>query len=252
MKRMSVVLGILALAMGLSAKSAQALPIVGELSFNGDVRVSATAIDWLPLGGGSGILETGQNSDGYFVNIVNPATSPRYVGMETDLTGQILPLTNFLYGFEERPTEVLSEYDDLSFTLTSIVAPVAPLCTGFEAVNVSCKFGDFTLKNTGNGVALNFEVLGHFIDMSYGDDGSLNKATGAYTTQLTSGGGVTRDIAFILSTIGGGGSITATYSADFIASDATVPEPATMITFGLGSLLVGARARRKAKKAQQL
>ena len=220
-----------------------AAPISGSLRIAGTVVVSATMIDWVPTGGPEGSLNT-LDGTGYFSNIFNPIdpTDPAYVGDAIDLIGQALPLPNFLNEFEERPLDVASEYDDLSFTLTQIIAPTAAPCAGTEtAVGTVCSLGVFTLRQTATGVDISFDVRGNFVDLTYGDDGTLNKAVGLYTTQLS---GAT--IASVSTTIDGGGSIRTTYSADYTAT--AVPEPATMLTFGLGTAALAAHRRRRAAK----
>ena len=237
---MRKVLAIGITVLGLAAPMS-ASPITGTLNFTGSVQVSGTAIDWLPLATGEGVILTADPGTEYFSGIFNPAISPAYEGDSIDLTGQVLPLANFLNQFQENP-DVPSQYDDLSFTLTKVVAPVAPPCTGAEAINVSCSFGSFTLKPTESGVAVNFNVEGFFIDPTFSDNGSLNKATGVYTTQLIDPSDDT--IAEIMAIIGSGGSIRSGYSATYTAS--AIPEPATLLTFGTGALFAARKRRKKA------
>lgn len=221
-----------------------AAPIAGTLTISGTVVVSATMIDWVPVGGGEGSFNT-IDGTGYFSDIFNPIdpTDPAYVGDAIDLVGQALPLPDFLNDFEERPLDLASEYDDLSFTLTEIIAPSAAPCVGTEtAVGTVCSLGVFTLRQTATGVDISFDVRGFFVDLTYGDDGSLNKATGLYTTQLTG-----QTIASVTTTIDTpGGSIRTGYSAHYTAT--AVPEPATMLTFGLGTAALAAHRRRRAAK----
>ena len=231
------------LGLGIVAPVAAA-PITGTMGIAGAVTVSATTIDWLPAGGPDGTFGSLTGTE-YFADVFNPGIFPAYTGEALDLTGQIFPIANFLSQFEEDP-EVVSEYDDLSFTLEGIIAPSAPACNGTEtAIGTTCSLGPFTLLQTATGVDVTFDVFGSFVDLTYGDDGSLNNAIGLYTTQIS---GAT--IASISATLDAGGSINATYSADFTAT--AVPEPATMLTFGLGTAVLAAHRRRRAKKNAQI
>jgi hypothetical protein len=238
-----VLLAVIAVfALG-SVAPVAAAPIAGTLGISGSVTVSATMIDWAPAGGGEGVTLVNEGT-GYFADIFNPGVVPAFHADIIDLAG-VLPVPNFLHSFEESP-EVASEYDDLSFTLVDIIAPTAPACTGTEtAVGTICSLGVFTLHQKTTGVDVSFDISGFFVDPTYGDDGSLNTAIGLYTTQVA---GAT--IESITTTVSTGGSITATYSADFTATP--VPEPATMLTFGLGTAVLAAHRRRRAKKNAQI
>ena len=132
----------------------------------------------------------------------------------------------------------LNKYDNLNFDLTQIVAPVAPPCTGAEAVNVSCSIGVFTLKNTGGGnVDITMDIRG--VWQNTGDTDT--PAVGIYTAQSAD-----TSIAAIRNTLLSGGSLTNSYSATITS----VPEPATLLTFGAGSMLLAAHRRRRAAKAK--
>ena len=108
--------GLLTLAL---AVPASADPITGQLNFTGAVRVTATTVDWVPLGGPEGDLFTTFPGTGYFSQIYLP-TSGVNMGDSIDL-GPLttLPLANYLNQF----STPFSVYDDLSFTLTSIAIP---------------------------------------------------------------------------------------------------------------------------------
>jgi hypothetical protein len=235
-KILLVALVVLSVAAPMSAA-----PITGKLNFTGSVRVTSSEIDWLPLNTGEGVIITVAPGTEYFSGIYDPTFLNPYEGDSLDLTGQALPLANFLNNFEENPVDVASEYDNLSFTLEQIVAPTAPPCTGGEGINVSCSLGVFTLKQTEEGVAVNFSVQGTFIDPEFTDP---NFAVGVYTTQLI--GEEEDTIAEIIAILDAGGFIESSYSATYTAS--VIPEPATLLTFGAGSLLVAAHKRRRAKK----
>lgn len=219
-----------------------AAPITGKLNFTGSVRLTADTVDWTPLGTGEGVILTVGPGTDYFADIFNPGVFPPYHADSADLVGQSLPLPNFLTGFEESP-EIPSTYDDLSFTLTQMVAPTAPACTGSEGPNQACSVGLFTLFQTAGGnVDVTFDVRGFFVNLTYGDDGSQNTSGGIYTAQLPQ-----TTTQQIVNTFGAGSGIDASYSATYTAT--AIPEPATLLTFGAGTLLIGALRRRRAKKS---
>jgi len=123
--------GLLTLAL---AVPASADPITGQLNFTGAVRVTATTIDWVPLGGPEGDLFTTFPGTGYFSNIWQPVSGVN-TGDSIDLNaGVLLPLANFLNDF----VTPNPQYNDLSFTLTSIAIPSIPVCTGGEAIGQTC------------------------------------------------------------------------------------------------------------------
>jgi hypothetical protein len=258
MRRYLVVTGLIAL-LGL-AVSASAIPIVGEMNITGSVVVNATDLNFIPPSGpgappcgggetGFGCFATNLPDVGYFTGISPFANA----GQSRDLTvgpggaaplpqhivvgGPMPPVVNFLGSF------VVPGFTTLGFDLTFVPASGAPICTGFEAVNQSCTpsaGNPLTLKNTGTGVEVDFGVFGNFHAHGGADFGA---GLGVYTTQL-----VGATIAGVLTTIDNGGSIAASYSANFKSFDTTVPEPATLLTFGLGSVALGAIRRRRAAK----
>jgi hypothetical protein len=108
-------------------------------------------------------------------------------------------------------------YTNLEFDLTRILQSAAPVCTGAETVSQSCRpdpGSPFTLTQLTEGTAIAFEIRGYFRDTPTRDPGTPDYR-GRYTTQ------VDQSIADILNTIGGGGSISASFSGNFSA----IPEP---------------------------
>ena len=231
---MKKLLAITFLSMGIAAPLSAA-PIVGTLNLTGNVTVTATTIDWSSADGIANLAKVGA-ADGYFEHLEDLGITPSYAS-SVDLTAPtVFPVDDFLRDFHENP-DVVSESDNLTFDLDTIVAPTAPPCTGLEAENVACSFGVFTLTQTpGGNVDVRMDITGTWEDPQFDD----TPATGIYTTQLAN-----TNIATILATIIGGGSINADYSAQITS----VPEPATLLTFGAGSLVLAAHRRRRAQKA---
>ena len=147
-------------------------------------------------------------------------------------------MNNFLHDFVDADeTDAPNKYDNLNFDLQTIVAPTAPACIGGEAVNQACSFGVFTLTQTAGGnVDVRMDITG--VWQNPGD--SDTQAIGIYTAQSAD-----TTIAAIRNTLLSGGSLTNSYSATITS----VPEPATLLTFGAGSMLLAAHRRRRAAKA---
>lgn len=236
---MKKLVGIMCLVLGFAA-NASAASIVGTLNFTGDVTVTGSTINWHDRGGvpNAIIMET---SDGYFAGVDSEDLTVGYASA-IDLTAPQQMQDNFLHTFQENP-DVPSEYDDLTFDLTDIVEPTAPPCIPGQnySANQSCSLGVFTLTaSSGGGTTITLDIVGDF------DDPSLAvvdmPAVGIYTSQRNES---VRQIVDIFAT--GPGSFTTSYSASITA----VPEPTTLLTFGVGTALMAAHRRRRAKKNNQ-
>ena len=212
--------------------------LTGQFNINGSVNVTATTIDWLPLGGPTGQFRTIDPATGSFIGISDPIGT--YTGLAKDLTnppsGVNVPIlvSSFLSAFT---SPVLAPngltYSTLIFDLTLIRASTAPTCTGAEAVNVSCSAGPFpnafTLKNTGSGTEVDFALEGFF--QFTGDVSTRTFGSGLYTTQLNG-----LSISDVLTQSSRPGGFSAAYSANFVAG---VPEPATITMLMAGMALIG-------------
>jgi hypothetical protein len=255
MKWTSIVCGAVLATVGL-ASNASATVIVGGFNITGSVTLQPLpggqfSLDFLPdTFAQLGNFTTGTPSTGYFTGLSNPTPPPNYFGTVKDIAstptagfatvaiGSPTSVTNFL-DFSQPVGFTPPGFGTLGFDLTFIPVATAPICTGFEAVNVSCTpiaGSPFTIKNTGVGTEVDFGVLGCFHANGGADFGC---GSGAYTTQQ-----VGQTVLQILTQLQAGGPFTATYSANFVS--AAVPEPITLLTFGAGSLLAFRRRRRQA------
>lgn len=277
-------------AMALSAAvPANAAQIIGDLGISGSVTYNILSggnsglaiIDFGPqTGTGPGTNGTGtsqvilSSGTGYFATLVSGTATildltndPAAAGTPPDGPlyappgGAVAPVfNNFLRDFN-----TAAPFPGLVFDLTQVVAQSGPACTGTEGIGDSCVEGPFALQDTNGGLRVNFDVLGWFRNGA--DEGFFS---GSFSS--TFGGLHFQDVDMTNGSLGlfsrliAGGpdifcgptnnpvppannTVRCTFDANF--TNASVPEPATMLTFGLGSLLVGARARRRAKKEQQ-
>ncbi len=223
------------LTLALSLASSANAAILGTMNITGSVRVDASGIDWSPLGSGTGSFNSVANSTGYFSGIFNPAAPPDYTGVAKDLNSVSQPVGVPIFLDSYLSSFTAPGYGSLTFDLTMIFASSAPVCTGFEGLNTPCSAfagSPFTLTNTAQGVDMLFSVGGLFQDNGQPDA----YATGRYTIQFNGG-----SIANVLQTVGLGGSINSSYSAEFT----TVPEPGTTALMAAGFGLMAAYARRK-------
>ena len=210
---------ILSIGLVVAAAPMQAAILNGTLNFAGDVRVTATSIDFLPLGGGTG-------------NIINTNTqSGSFTAVTSNSSATILDLNNppypvgavnipgFLSGFTTFP--------GLNFTVRQI------LPGGLAGT-------PFTLSQTPVGATVTFGVTGTVTDGSASPNSTfIGQFTSNFPGQTTSQ---------ILAAIAGApGFVQNSFAATFIVS--SVPEPGTTALLASGGLLLiaGGVFRRKQK-----
>lgn len=223
--------------LGLLTLPAGAAIITGELNIIGGVRVDSDEIDFLPLGGGSGsIVLDPFTQEGSFVP---------YAGTDADIAdlenasapvGVPFSLPDFL---------TLTAWPGFTMTLEYIAPGVFPAatCAAPPAAGQVCTpsvpgaLSPFNLSNvTADSSTVSFNVRGTATDGS-GDPVSF--FTGTFTTQFSD-----QSYQEVLAIINGGGSVDASFSANFVFT--TVPEPSTVAMVLLGGVAVvfGARRRR--------
>lgn len=288
MRFRSVMLGSLVVGLLAAATPAQAALITGQLvvsgnfvydnlvlttSNPGDAGLDFEASAALPpppdtptelsviIDGGTGYFTAvgvvlGTTAQIANITNVNPPTSPNYAFLPDGVDLTATPFLNFLSSFS---AEVGLSYNVTQFIDQGSTCPATPTCAE----------GPFLLTQSATGFDITFDFLGYF----YNTKGTLTTAdddSGLYSAHfVTSIAGLTFDElqGRLIGTgplasqfgqdIGCGNTaphnndtnetcgFTATFSP---ITPAAVPEPATLVTFGLGSLALAAVRRRKAKK----
>lgn len=272
MKRFSIfALGALA-ALGLATR-AEATTITGHIGFSGgilydtlDTSGSAT-LDFAPLGGTTGTVITIDAVTDYFAN--TGGGIPAFPSAGTDAaTVTILDLTNNaaldptdtfapagvplnIVGFLSAFTSPIlpAFYQNLRFDLTEVVVQ-GFTCTGSEGVGDTCQEGPFTITQSVNGLTIDFNVLGNFVN---GADSGAYKGTFDMTLNGMTFATLFNKLDVLGQDVGcdaaTGFTTTCTFSGNFDPVSA-VPEPATLVTFGIGSAVLAGLRRRRNRKNQ--
>lgn len=238
----SRVVPILCLLAGMvfAPAGATAAPITGVLNINGGVTVTATSIDFLPLGGGTGTASADAFTNlGSFaiLNTGNPAAPA--TGTIEDLTGGpvVGPISqvNFLTGFALAP--------NIAFDLTFINPGVDPSadCLSAPAAGQTCTppGSPFNLSNILSGGSIStIASIGLAGTVRNTSTGEVSAFTGTLSTQIDH-----TTYQSILATLTAGGSFSTSYSGSFTAT--AIPEPATFGIVGLALLGLGIFQRRR-------
>lgn len=226
----------------LGSTMAYSAPITGTLNISGSVAVSATTIDWLPSGTGVGSFSVDEfTQEGYFAtgtlpgsggtsrDLVNPGGGGSDVVGSPFNTSSPFTAPAFLT-FAADPNVVFHLQFINPGVFSSAGCTAAPAAAGQTCTpDLPPGFGDspFNMSNTtATSSAVTFQVGGQVENLMTGE---LSPFIGTYSTQF-----VSRNFQQLLATINAGGSVSATYSANFIVG---VPEPGTWLTMGFGSLL---------------
>jgi hypothetical protein len=244
------VLGVLSFT-GLS--TAYATPISGVVNTTGVASVNLTTITFfsstfvgnlfavsVPV---SGSFTGLPGSTGTIANLSNNLTNTGLQPVGTpfsDPNWMVFTAASPLIAFD---LTFINPGSDTTAGCSKVTPLAGDTCTPFA-------FSPFNLQNIGpvpggttiTGTSVAFSVAGNARNVSTGE---LSTFTGSFTTQITG-----QNIEQILATINAGGSITNSYSANFIVTPpSTVPEPGTISLLGAGLIGLGLLQRRRARKA---
>jgi PEP-CTERM motif len=237
--RSSRLLALLGLAFGVTLgglpDASRSVPITGSLSGTGSLAIGAGTLTFLPPGPGPVNFGIVSPLTGAFVPLLGTGAVLANLDAITSGVGVPLSLANFLT-FAAAPT--------YSGTLTSIANGVfsSAACGAAPAAGQTCTplaaapsyLPAFDLVNTAFGSTLSFGLSGTLVDSS---DASVSNFSGVVTAQFAG-----LSYQQVLAALVGGGTVTAAYSANFLA---VVPEPATSALVGVAAVGLALAARRR-------
>lgn len=218
------------------ASVSQAALINGTLNITGDVRVTGTEIDFLPVGGGDGQFAVTNTQTGSFVPLANTT------GTATDLDITVQPVG---VAFPELDFLTFAAQPGLIFRLNFIEPGVfgAAGCLPPPAAGQTCTppGSPFNLINVGlNASTASFRVRGTVTD---GSMSPISTFTGTYTTQFDN-----QNLQSVLATLNSAGEVRASYSANFTVT--AIPEPGTIsLAVVAGLMFVGGGLLRRKLQA---
>ncbi len=214
-----------------------ATPITGIANITGEVTVAATAVDF---GSPFGIPSVGAVETGSFAGLTG--------GSIQTLTGGPHTGSVSVPGFISFNQGVATP---ITFDLVSIAPGFGTLagCAPGAALGAECTptGSPFTIiQGPDNTLGVYLTLVGTAYTGTSGS--GLSVTTGAFTTQtVLSGSSNPGSAAALLDILLSGGTVSASYSAQFapVSSTPIIPEPASLILMGVGLLGAGIVARKK-------
>lgn len=229
-----------------------ATPITGTLNVTGDATVAATTITFLcdllspfscPANTGQFQVTGPAAQSGSFSSLALTLGNIMDLNAATQPVNQTFSLPDFMT-FMANPNIVL----DLTFIhvgtggscppsggAISCTPLIAALATPANPTGRS----PFILTDTSTGATVAFSVSGNTRNVATSETVPFN---GTFTSQFTN-----VSVAQLLSELATSGTITASYSGEFVAT--TIPEPATTFLFIGGGLLFAATGMRRRRRS---
>lgn len=239
-RRYLVTAAVCAGALIVSSNLSYAVPITGILNTTGSVAVGATTIDFLPVDTGTGTFGIDPfTQTGSFIPLAGTTGTIKDLNLAAQPVGTPFTLTDWMV-FTANPT--------ISFTLQLLPAGVfTPAgCVGAPVAGQNCTpaGSPFNLTNTSTtSSVVSFKSDGLVTNLATGE---LSTFDGTFSTQFTN-----QNLQQLLAVITAGGTVSATYSANFIVSPTeAIPEPATITLTLAGGILVLAGTLRKRRQAR--
>lgn len=236
-----LLLSLTVVSLAILPTSAQAIPISGDLKIAGSVNVTTTTIDWL------GIIPV----DNEFQVLYEPDVPADYFTTLQGSVGDAIDLTLAAQppgpaGFPGGPVLGFLTFDNdpgLNFDLYTIdfcdPAYCFPGSTTFNAIQTTNATGGFD-------TLIQIAMSGIVRDTTPNFADATNPATWSGSWTATFQG---QSIVDVLNDLLDGG-VDAGYDSEILVRivPQQVPEPATMLTFGMGTALLAAHRRRRAKQ----